>query len=392
MSTTTLASDYYRHLDDFAPDDRRRIMDLRAFLEAEVAPKADGLWANEEFPHDLVRPLAEHGVLAMGFEESPNHHPSALFRGWVSFELARVDASFATFAGVQSELSTGSIALCGSEEQVARWLPSLADGTTIASCGITEPGSGSDTARGMTTTATREGDTWVLNGAKRWIGNATIADICVIWARDTGDGQVKGFVVRTDTPGFAATKIRNKQALRIVQNADITLEDVLVSEEDRLQNAGSFADLSRVLRHTRTQNGWFAAGVQAGAYELARDYAVERTQFGRPIGSFQLVQDLLVRSLGNVTATLAMMARLAVLTDRGIETDKEAALAKAYTSSRARETVSWCRELFGGNGIDLDYSIARFFCDAEAIHTYEGTREMNTLIVGRDVTGLSAFV
>lgn len=391
MSLEMPQSDYYRFAQKFSAEDQAIISQLREFLSAEVAPRVNDLWAAEEFPYDLVQPLADMGLFGLAFRDSKNYHPDALFRGWVSFEVAKVDASLATFLGVQSELSTGSIVLCGSPEQVREWIPWLSDGSTIASCGITEPASGSDTARGMQTTAKREGDAWVLNGQKRWIGNATWADICVVWARDVGDDQVKGFIVPTDTPGFTATKIENKQSLRIVQNADIVLENVQIPDEFKLVNGNSFADLSRVLKGTRTQNGWFAAGVQAGAFELALDYASKREQFGKLIASYQMIQDLLVKSLGNLTASLSMMVRLAELTNDGERVDEQAALAKAYTSSRARETVSWCRELFGGNGIDLDYGIARFFGDAEAVHTYEGTREMNTLIVGRDITGIGAF-
>lgn len=384
-------SDYYRFAQKFSVEDQAMLAQLRTFLNDRVAPRVNDLWAKEEFPYDLVQPLADMGLFGLPFKDSKHYHGDAFFRGWVSFEIAKVDASLATFLGVQAELSTGSIALCGSSVQVREWIPRLTDGSTIASCGITEPGSGSDTARGMQTTAKREGDSWVLNGQKRWIGNATWADICVIWARDVEDNQVKGFIVPTDTPGFTATKIVNKQSLRIVQNADIVLDNVRVSDDLKLANGNSFADLSRVLKGTRTQNGWFAAGVQAGAFELALDYAREREQFGKPIASYQMIQDLLVKSLGNLTASLSMMARLAELTNAGERVDEQAALAKAYTSSRARETVSWCRELFGGNGIDLGYGIARFFGDAEAVHTYEGTREMNTLIVGRDITGIGAF-
>ena len=391
MSLEMPHSDYYQFAKKFSGEDQAKIGQLREFLNAQVGPRVNDLWAAEEFPYDLVEPLAEMGLFGLAFEDSKSYHPDALFRGWVSFEVAKVDASLATFLGVQAELSTGSIAVCGSPEQVREWIPRLTDGSTIASCGITEPGSGSDTARGMQTTAQRDGDTWILNGKKRWIGNGTWADICVVWARDVEDNQVKGFIVPTDTPGFSATKIVNKQSLRIVQNADITLENVRVRDELKLVNGNSFADLSKVLKGTRTQNGWFAAGVQAGAFEHALQYAREREQFGKPIASYQMVQDLLVKSLGNLTASLSMMVRLAELTNDGEPVAEQAALAKAYTSSRARETVSWCRELFGGNGIDLDYGISRFFGDAEAVHTYEGTREMNTLIVGRDITGVGAF-
>lgn len=392
MNFDQLSSDYYDFAAEFSPEDQATLSKIRHYLETELAPKVNDLWATETFPTEAVKPLAELGILGQGFKESTHFHESFLLRGWTAFELARVDASLATFVGVQSELAGGSIAHCGSEEQRQQWLPGIADGSIIAACGITEPNSGSDTARGMETTATRKGDRWILEGKKRWIGNGTWADVCVIWARDTADQQVKGFIVPTETQGFSAEKIVNKQSLRIVQNANITLDNVDLPNSALLEHGNSFADLARVLRYTRMLNGWFAIGAQAGAYELALAYAKSRKQFGKPIGGYQMIQDLLVKSLGNLTASLSMMVQLAKLHDRGKNIDEPAALAKAYTSSRARETVSWCRELFGGNGIDLDYSITRFFNDVEAIHTYEGTREINTLIVGRDITGLSAFV
>lgn len=396
MNTTQalpgIAADYYHYWDDFSVEEQERLLALRTFLEREAQPRVNDLWANEEFPFDLVKPMADLGIFGMLFDESKRFESSARFRGWVTLELARVDASLATFFGVHVGLGMNSIGILGSPEQRREWLPKMARGEIIGACGITEPKSGSDTAKGIATTARREGDNWILNGEKRWIGNATWSDITIIYARDEADGQVKGFIVPTDTKGYHAEKIRNKQSLRIVQNANITLTDVIVPEALRLPECNSFRDVSRVLRHTRSENGWIATGLQAGAVELAREYALRREQFGRPIGSFQLVQDLLVKSLSNVTSSLALLERLAAVTDRGGHIDEMASLSKAYTSVRARETVSWCRELFGGNGIDLDYSIARFFCDAEAVHTYEGTREMNTLIVGRDFTGLAAFV
>ena len=392
MSNAPVISDYYRFAADFSPEENERLQALRDLLDREARPRVNRLWADAEFPRDLVTPLAELGLYGMMFEESRRFETSARFRGWVTFELARVDASLATFLGVHAGLGIGSIGVLGSAEQRAEWLPRMATGEVVGACGITEPLSGSDTSKGIRTTAERRGDTWVLNGEKRWIGNATWSDITIIYARDVADGRIKAFIVPTDTPGYVATKIEDKQSLRIVQNADIVLTDVEVDESLRLPGCESFADVSRVLQHTRSENGWIASGLQAGAFELALAYAKEREQFGKKIGGFQLVQDLLVKSLGNITASLTMMERLAAVTDRGERIDEMAALSKAYTSTRARETVAWCRELFGGNGVDLDYGISRFFCDAEAVHTYEGTREMNTLIVGRDITGFAAFL
>jgi glutaryl-CoA dehydrogenase len=247
-------------------------------------------------------------------------------------------------------------------------------------------------AGGLETTARRDGDEWVLNGTKRWIGNATFADLVIVWARDTETNHVFGFVVEKGTPGFTATKIENKIALRIVQNADIVFEDCRVPDANRLENATNFKATSTILRQTRAGVAWEAVGVMLAAYEIALAYAKQREQFGRPIGKFQLIQDLLVKMLGNATASLGMMVRLAQLQDAGVFRDEQSALAKAYCTVRMREAVHWAREVLGGNGIVLDYNIGRFVADSEALYSYEGTREINTMVVGRAVTGLSAFV
>jgi len=307
-------------------------------------------------------------------------------------ELARADCSIATFYGVHTGLAAGSIYLCGSEEQKQRWLPAMMRFEKIGSFGLTEPDVGSATSGGMTTTCRRESDNWILNGQKKWIGNATFADLNVIWARDEASNQVKGFVVGKDAPGFSVKKIKNKIALRVVQNGLITLKNCRVPESDRLQKANSFKDTAKILRMTRTGVAWFAVGCQMGAYEHALRYAQRRLQFGRPIGGFQLVQDLLVRMLGNVTATQTMVLRLSQLQDQGLMADEHASLAKAYCTVKCRESVGYARELLGGNGILLEEHIGRYVADAEAIYSYEGTREMNTLIVGKAITGLSAFV
>jgi glutaryl-CoA dehydrogenase len=307
-------------------------------------------------------------------------------------EIARIDCSFATFFGVHSGLAMGSIFLCGSEEQKKKWLPPMARLEKIGSFGLTEPLVGSGTARGLMTTARREGDTWILNGQKKWIGNSTFGDLTIIWARDVADGQVKGFIVENKSPGFKVEKIQHKMALRVVQNGLITLEDCKVSEENRLQNDTSFKDTARVLRMTRGFVAWEAVGCQMGAYENALAYAQTREQFGKPIASFQLIQDLLVKMIGNITACQCMVVRLSQLQDQGKLADEHASLAKAFCTVKMRETVGYARELLGANGILLDYNVGRFVADAEAIYSYEGTREMNTLIVGRAVSGFSAFV
>lgn len=391
-SFTSLVSDFYGYEDLLSDREKGVLADLRRYLETEVKPVVNRHWADATFPHEIVKGLAGLGLFGMPWEETRPFENSAVFRGWVALELARVDASVATFVGVQNGLAMGSIGVGGSAEQRAEWLPRMASGDLVGAFGLTEPLSGSDSAQGLRTVATRDGDDWVLNGSKRWIGNATFSDITIIWAKSAEDGQVKGFIVPTDTAGYSATKIEDKQSLRIVQNADITLENVRVPESHRLQQADSFRSTAAVLRLTRAEVAWAAVGNSIGAYEAALAYANERVQFGKPIAKHQLVQDLLVKCIGNITASIGMVARCSQMLDEGTQRDEHASLAKAFTTARMRETVGYAREVMGGNGIVLDYDVARFFADAEALYSYEGTREMNTLIVGRSITGQAAFV
>jgi glutaryl-CoA dehydrogenase len=384
--------DFYRLKEILSDSEQQKLRQVREFMEAKVAPIITEYWAADSFPFDIVSGIRDLGVVGAGFEGYECAGHSSLFAGFVAMEIARVDCSVATFFGVHSGLAMGSIYLCGSEEQKQQWLPPMARLEKVGSFGLTEPDVGSGTARGLTTTARREGDTWILNGQKKWIGNATFGDVTIIWARDLGDNQVKGFIVENKSPGFKAEKIEHKMALRVVQNALITLENCRVPEANRLQLDTSFRDTARVLRMTRAFVGWEAVGCMMGAYEHALRYAQTREQFGKPIGSFQLIQDLLVKMLGNITASLSMMVRLSTLQDEGKLKDEHASLAKAFCTVRMRESVGYARELLGANGIVLDHQVGRFVADAEAIYSYEGTREMNTLIVGRAISGLSAFV
>ena len=392
MSFEPLASDFYGFETLLSTQEQDALMRVRSYMETSVRPVINDFWERAEFPHELVASFLETDVARYAFDEVAPFKNSAVFRGLVAMEMARVDASMATFIGVQEGLAMGSISVCGSVEQRNEWLPKMASGEVIGAFGLTEPLSGSDSARGLRTTAKRDGDNWVLNGAKRWIGNATFSDVTIIWAKDTEDGQVKGFLVRTDSPGYSATKIERKIALRPVQNADITLENVVVPESMRLANANSFRDTAKVLRLTRAAVAWSSVGVSVGAYEAAVAYAKEREQFGKPIAEHQLVQDMLAKCLGNITASMAMCVRLSQMLDEGTQRDEHSALAKGFCTAKMRETVGWAREAMGGNGIVLDYEAARFFADAEALYSYEGTREMNSLIVGRAITGKAAFV
>src|SRR5271170_7678078 len=382
-------SDFYQLVDVLSPEERAIVKNVRTFAEAKVQPIINKYWSDDAFPFELLPSIKELHIGGLGYQGYGCAGGSEKLFGVVAMELARVDASICTFFGVHSGLAMGSIYLDGSEEQKRKWLPPMARWEKVGCFGLTEPLVGSGTSGGMTTTAKRDGDIWTLNGQKRWIGNAPWCDVSIIWARDVADNQVKGFIVENKTtPGFSVEKIEHK----VVQNGQITLKDVRVPEANRLQDGNSFRDTARVLRMTRYMVGWASTGVQMGAFEATLKYTQERLQFGKPIASFQMVQDLLAKMLANVTACQCLMMRLAQLDDEGSLSDHQAALAKAFCSAKSRETVAWGRELLGGNGIVADYNVARFFADAEALYSYEGTYQMQNLIVGKAITGLGAFV
>ena len=385
--------DFYELAETLPAEERATLKQVREFMQSKVEPVINKYWAADAFPFELLPALKDLNVMGAGLEGYGCRGGSGLLAGLIAMEMARFDASIATFVGVHGGLAMGSIHMGGSEEQKKKWLPPMARMEKIGCFGLTEPLVGSGTGGGLTTTAKREGDTWILNGQKKWIGNAPWCDVSIIWARDVTDNQVKGFIVENKTtPGFSVEKIENKIALKVVQNGLITLDNCRVSEENRLQQDSSFRDTAKVLRMTRFLVGWESTGCQMGAYEHALKYTQQRMQFGKPIASFQLVQDLLAKMLANVTACQCMVVRTAQLHAEGKLSDAHAALAKAFSTAKMRETVAWARELCGGNGICLDYQVARFFADAEAFYSYEGTYQMQNLIVGKAITGLSAFV
>src|SRR5215469_9851156 len=386
--------DFYHLAETLNADELAVLKKVRAFMETNVAPIINKYWIEDAFPFELLPAFKELGLAGVGIQGYGCFGGSQLLVGLIAMEMARVDASIATFFGVHSGLAMGSIALVGSEEQKQKWLPPMARMEKIGCFGLTEPLVGSGTGGGLTTTAKREGDTWVLNGQKRWIGNAPWCDISIIWARDLADNQVKGFIVENKTtPGFSVEKMQNKMALKVVQIGQITMTDCRVPDANRLQGGkGTFRDPALVLRGTRHGVGWEITGAQMGAYENALKYAQERSQFGKPIGSFQLIQELLAKMLANIVACQSMLVRSVQLETEGKLTDAQAAIVKAFCTSKARETVAWAREVLGGNGILVDYNVARFFADTEAIYSYEGTYQMQNLIVGKAITGFSAFV
>ncbi|WP_461189651.1 acyl-CoA dehydrogenase family protein [Arthrobacter sp. Z4-13] len=380
--------DFYSFEQLLSEKEQGRLAEIREFLAREVRPIAVDFWNRGEFPMDLIPKLADIDLVSPVRRQGHSN----LFAGLVHAEVTRADASISTFIGVHDGLFTGSIEALASQEQKDAWLPDIYALKTIGAFGLTEPLGGSDVAGGTRTTARREGDSWILNGAKRWIGNATFSDWVVIYARDLQDNQVKGFLVDTTLEGFSAVKIENKIALRTVQNADISLDNVVVPDFYKLAHANSFRDVNKVLKVTRLGVAWQAVGQQLAAFDVARRYAVERRQFGRPLASFQLVQSQLVQMLGNAVSSMGMMVRLSQLEDAGEAKDEQSALAKAFTTARMRESVAIGRSLLGGNGIVTDFEIAKIFADAEAIYSYEGTHEINTLVTGRAITGISAIV
>jgi glutaryl-CoA dehydrogenase len=383
-------TDFYLTDELLSPREREVRDTVRAFCDAEVIPVINDYWERAEFPFELVPKLAALGLTGASIQGYGCPGLSPLATGLIMQELARGDASIATFFGVHSGLAMSSIAMLGSEEQKQRWLPAMARMEQIGAFGLTEPTHGSD-AVALETSATRDGEFFVLNGAKRWIGNASFADLVIIWARDTANGQVSGFVVEKGTPGYRADVMTGKVAKRAVWQAEITLENCRVPAANRLANAHSFKDTARVLTATRSGVAWEAVGHALAAYEIALKYSKERVQFGQPLASFQLIQNKLAGMLANVTTMQLLCFRLAQLQAEGKMSDGMASLAKMHNARLAREVVGEAREMLGGNGILLDYQIARHFADIEAVFTYEGTDTIQSLIVGREVTGLSAF-
>lgn len=384
--------DFYETHLRLKPEHRKIQLQVREFMEKEVKPLVNHYWLHDEFPFEIIPKFKELNLCGVTYEGYGCPNLPFIMEGVIASEIARIDASIATFFGVQSGLAMGSIYLCGSEEQKEKWLPKMQQFDVIGAFGLTEPLVGSAAAGGLTTTCKKTEEGWILNGQKKWIGNSTFSDITIIWARDVDDDNVKGFIVENDTPGFSVEKIKGKMALRIVQNGLITMDNCFVKDENKLEHANTFKDTARVLQMTRAGVAWMATGCARGAYESALDYTRKRKQFGKPIASFQLIQGHLVEMLSNLTAMQTMVYRLSELQDQGLLKDEHASLAKVFCTLRTRDIVSHAREVMGGNGILLEHDVARFVADAEAIYSYEGTKEINSLIVGRSITGMSAFV
>jgi glutaryl-CoA dehydrogenase len=391
----TVNSDYYGVVDYLNEEDRALVARVRAFVDTEVTPIINEYWEKADFPYQLLPGLRELGIVGTAVEGYGAPGLTRLQTGLVAMELSRGDGSVNTLNAVQSGLVMGSINLLGDEAQKARWLPELASLRKLGAFALTEPDHGSDSVA-LETVAVRDGDDYLLTGAKRWIGLGHVADVVIVWARDTSDGKVKAFVVERQQDGeypagYSAEAITGKIAKRAIQQAHIVLTDVRVPAANRLAKSTSFRDVSRVLNSTRSTVAWEALGHALAAYEIAVRYSQERVQFGHPIASFQLVQNRLANMLADLTAMQLICFRTATLQDEGRLSNEQASLAKMFTAQRSRALCRDARDILGGNGLLLENHVARHLTDMEVVHTYEGTDSIQSLIIGREITGISAF-
>ena len=385
-----LATDYFFVREQFSDDEWEHFIATRRFVDNEVLPAINEYWERAELPWPLMRRLPELYLIGDDIQGHGCRGMSPLARGLVNMELHRGDGSLGTFHAVQSGLAMKAIDMLGSEAQKDEWLAPMARLDKVGAFALTEPEHGSDSVT-LESSARRDGDEWVLDGSKRWIGNGSIADVVVVWARSAEDRQVKGFLVRTDSPGFSAATMEGKGVTRAIWQAEIQLDGVRVPEEDRLPDARTFKDAARVLVTTRVTCAWAALGHAVACYDAALSYSKERRQFGKPLCSFQIVQDKLVKMLADVTGMQLYCMQLARLEATGRLSDTIAGLAKLNNTRVARRVIAEARDLLGGNGILLRHHVIRHMGDIEVIHTYEGTETMQTLIVGRDITGVGAF-
>ena len=388
-AVSSLGTDYF-FLDDLLTEEERDVRDrVRSFCDKDLIPIINDYWEREEFPFELLPKIAALNIAGTTIEGYGCPGMSTTAAGLVSRELARGDGGITTFFAVHSGVAMTSIALLGSEEQKERWLPPMARMEKIGAFGLTEPQHGSDAGL-LETTARREGNEYVIDGEKRWIGNASFADVTVIWAREEND-KLAAFLVEKGTPGLKATVITGKASQRTVLNTDLKLDGVRVPAENRLANSRGFGDAVQVLTPTRHNVAWEAVGHAVAAYEVALTYAKERVQFGKPIASFQLIQGKLAKMLADITAMQTLCFRLSQLRTEGRMTIAMASLAKMHNAKRAYQVVADARDILGGNGVLLEYHVARHLADMQAVYTYDGTDSVLALIVGRDITGHQAF-
>ena len=387
---TPLDVDYLDAFGEATDEDRAHWDHARAYGR-EVLERIDGHWDRAEYPLDLVARAGELDLLTDGLEVPGHPVMSPLAAGLVAMEISRADGSMAAAAAVQGGLVLRALVHCAGPEQKERYLEPVARGTLPGGFALTEPLHGSDSVSLETSARPDGAGGWVLNGAKKWIGNGAAGGITIVWARDTEDGQVKGFVVEQSTPGYEAEVITGKGALRAIHQAEITLTDVRVGDDARLPDVATFKDAARVLVATRVNVGWSALGHATAMFEAALAYARQREQFGKPLGAHQMVQERLAQMLDEVTAMQTRCVAVARLQAAGRLRDEQASLLKYACTRGARRVAQIARDMLGGNGILLEHRVMRHFADVEALHTYEGTESVQALILGRDLTGMSAF-
>ncbi|EJM2404087.1 acyl-CoA dehydrogenase family protein [Staphylococcus pseudintermedius] len=372
------------------------LQQLNDLLESKYRQDINQHWVDATVPEDYFQDIGNlnyftNPLLYQGREEAKT--PSQLFQFFMSYTIARFDVSLATLLGVHQGLGHNTFLFGGSSEQVAKYVPKLQSHELRTCFALTEPNHGSDVAGGLETVAERHGDEWVIKGAKKWIGGAHVSDVIPVFAVNKDTGKPHCFVVRPDQEGVEIEVLQHKIALRIVPNAEIRLNHVKVKEADRLQNITSFKDIAKILYSTRAGVAYMATGALAGTLRATLSYVKERQQFGKSISQYQLIQEKLAMIQGNLTHAMAMSAQLARMQENGEYDEVATSTAKMMNALRLRESVAMGRGITGGNGILAgEHDIARFFSDAEAIYTYEGTHEMNALVIGRALTGVSAFV
>lgn len=368
---------------------------LDDLLESKYRDSINNHWANATVPEDFFDDMGKlnyfrNPLLFEGREGAKT--PSQLFQFFMSYTIARFDVSLVTILGVHQGLGHNAFLFGGSKEQIAKYVPKLQSHELRTCFALTEPDHGSDVAGGLETTAKFDGENWIINGAKKWIGGANVSDVIPLFAVDVETGRPKGFIIRPEQDGVEIDVIENKIALRIIPNTNIRLDNVVVKEEDRLQNINSFKDIAKILYSTRAGVSYMATGAMAGALRATLDYVTQRKQFGKEISKYQLIQEKLAMMQGNLAHAIAMSAQLARMQENGEYDEVATSTAKMMNALRLRESVSLGRGIHGGNGILAEYDIARFFSDAEAVYTYEGTHEINALVIGRALTGDSAFI
>jgi glutaryl-CoA dehydrogenase len=385
-----MAADFFRFESLLSPEERQVQEVVRTFVDRSVRPIIGEAWRAGRFPMQLVPEMAEIGLFGPSLPERYGGLGlGSVAYGLMMLELERGDSGLRSFASVQGALAMYAIYRYGSEEQRQRWLPAMARGEKIGCFGLTEPDAGSDPGA-MRTRARREGEGYVLSGTKRWITNGTIADVAVIWAKDD-EGKIGGFLVEKDSAGFSAPEIETKASMRASVTSELVLEGVRVGPDQRLPEAAGLGAPLSCLTQARYGIAWGAIGAAIACYEEALEYTSGRQSFGRPIAATQLAQERLVDMLARIVRGQLLVHRLGQLKDSGEMSYPHVSLAKRENARAALEVARMARELLGGNGISTEYGAIRHMANLETVDTYEGTYEIHTLIVGREITGHSAF-